>query len=120
MLTRRFFIKIMGFLGLGFVFQKVESMAFSGQELEFYVAGVRFLNSTPKLTTGDLVMIYAEKWEQEPCYVVCDTHDKKMGYIPKSIASIITKTEILNAHCVCCNSYSVPWKRYKIRIRLAT
>ena len=118
MVNRRFFLKLLGYSGLGLLIGNKINYRLSSNVLEFYVSGVRFQSDSPKVNVGDSVTIKKEIWQQERCYGIFDKSSIKMGFVPRNLISTLDRSSISYANLVSVNINSIPWKRYKVAIKV--
>jgi len=86
------------------------------QDLEFYVAGVRFCRIHAILHEGDVVNL---RWERSPVggsWAIYNESGQQVGYVPKRLLPQIGALHQSRGRVSFADAFAVPWKRYKVTV----
>jgi len=86
-------------------------------ERTFFVAGARFYKRAFEVSTGDRVRIKPATFRNEPCLEVLTMRNDRIGYVPRSLVSMINESQIVESYISSSNKHAVPWKRYAVTVK---
>jgi hypothetical protein len=110
--SRRTFIKRLALALPAIGFRRRATLAASGAELSFYVAGARFHPLRHALVIGDPVTIVEGFFRGERCYSIYSREGEQIGYVPRRLVSVVQELRTTRGQVLSANIYAVPWKRY--------
>ena len=80
------------------------------------MAGVRFCKLRENVSPGDRVVINSDVFQDSICYPILTTNNKPIGYVPRSLVSELSKSQILDAYVSAVDQHAVPWKRFEVTV----
>ena len=87
--------------------------------LSCYVAGVQYQNiDLFGLRRGRRVVVRQQRYEDEICYKVSSMDGATIGFVPRTLVSLLEKRRVKSASLSKVNPHAVPWKQIEIAIVL--
>ena len=86
-------------------------------ERTFFVAGARFYKRAFEVSTGDRVRIKPAIFRNERCLEVLTIKNERIGYVPRSLVSMLSECQIIESYISSANKHAVPWKRYAVTVK---
>lgn len=118
MVLRRSFLKTIGCTFLGLWLSRLgKGQAGSNGQLRFFLAGVRYQESQPRLAPGDPLWVRRELVQNKPSYALYSDPQTRIGYLPKHFVRRAEQQGIREAHIVQYRPHGFPWKRYRAALQ---
>ena len=86
-------------------------------ETSFFVAGARFYKHAFEVSTGDRVVIRPTIFRNERSFEVLTMRNERLGYVPRSLVSLLSECQIIESYISASNKHAVPWKRYAVTVK---
>jgi hypothetical protein len=86
-------------------------------EKTFFVAGARFYKHAFGVSTGDRVVIKPAIFRNQRSLEVLTVRNERIGYVPRSLVSLLSECEIIESYISSSNKHTVPWKRYAVTVK---
>jgi hypothetical protein len=87
--------------------------------MRFWVAGVRYQNVNPgQVLEGLPLQLRQGSFANDTCYKVTDSYGRQLGYLPRSLVTLVAQHDIVAVHLYAVRPYAVPWRQLAAEVTL--